>query len=127
MALRGASGRLSALGSRLWRGVVTCAIRAHRGGGVDLGSVLKLVLAVDKDDIPRVQSGPPTDAVAGGFGDGDSANLRGVVITGGVDISSLRAALNGGRRKDDEIAFDVDKQVYVDELVGEERVVFVAE
>jgi len=96
---------------------VTCAIRAGRGGGTDLGSVLKLVLTIDNHDLSRVQSGAHTDAVAGGLRDGDSANLCGVVVTGGVDISSLRAALNGGRRNDDELRFDVDKQVYVDELV----------
>jgi len=58
---------------------VTCAIRAGRGGGIDLGSVLKLVLAIDNDDLSGFQSGAHTDAVAGGLRDGEQREIFAVL------------------------------------------------
>src|SRR6266446_4848474 len=127
MALRGASGLRRAFASGRRRRASIWAARANRGAGIDLGAVLQFVLAIDNDDVAGIQSRVQTDAVASCLRNSDGANLRCAVAAGSVDISSLGAALNGGDRNDNEITFGVHEKVYVDELVGEERVVLVAE
>src|SRR6267378_62396 len=113
MALRGASGLHCALTGGRRRRASNWATRASRGAGIDLGAILQFVLAIDNDDVAGIQSRVQTGAVASCLGDGDGANLRGVVAAGGVDINPLGTALNGGHRNDGEIAFGVHEKVYV--------------
>src|SRR5205807_10096778 len=66
--------------------------------------ILQFVLAVDDHDVARIQARAQADAIAGGLRNGDGANLHGVVVSGGIDVSSLGAALNRSRRNNGETA-----------------------
>ncbi len=112
-----------ALGWRRRRGATTRTIRTAGRAGIDLCSVLKFILAINHDDITGIQSGAQAHAVTGGLRDGDDTNFRGVVGTGGVHVSSLRTALDGGSRNDRKVVLGVHEKVDIDKLIREKHVV----
>src|SRR5262249_9698269 len=62
-----------------------------------------------------------------GLRDRDVLNLDGIALGDGVDVGALRTTLQRSQRNETEIAFGVDQKMGVDELIGEELIVFVAE
>src|SRR5258708_15137191 len=92
MAVRRAPGLWRTLSGRWRRRVATRAIRTGRGAGIDLSPILQFVLAIDDHNITGIQTCAQANAVAGCLRDGHDANLRGVVGTGGIDVSSLGTA-----------------------------------
>src|ERR1700676_2977592 len=123
MAFRWASGLWSTLaGGRRGR-AATCAIRAGRGAGINFGAILKFVQAVNNHAVAGIQAGAQADIVASGLCDGHDSNLRGVVGIGGINVSSLRTALNGSGGNDGEVVLGIDEKVDIDKLIGEKSVV----
>src|SRR6266436_5926335 len=129
--LRRARGLWRTLSGRRRPRAAIHAIRAGRSAWIDSGPILQLVLAIDNHDITGIQTRAQADAVAGSLRDGNGINSRNRVLRSGVfsdtiEVSTLRAALNGSSRNDGEIALGIDEKVHVDKLIGEKGVVGVA-
>ena len=110
----------------------TRTIRAGRRTRIDFGPILQLVLAIDDDDITGIQTGTQADAVASSLRNGDGINFRNRILASevfsdSIEVSTLRATLNGSSGNYGQIAFDVDEKVHVDKLIGEKSVVGIAE
>src|SRR5258708_12788670 len=117
MAVRRAPGLWRTLSGRWRRRVATRSSGTGRGGGIDLSPILEFVLAIDDHNITGIQTCAQANAVAGCLRDGHDANLRGVVGTGGIDVSSLGTALNGSGGNVGELLLVVNEKVDVDELI----------
>ena len=108
-------------------GCAAAAVASSSHGGVDFAAVLKLVLAVNDDDVSCIDAAAQANTVAGGLSDANRTDFDGVIAAHGVDIRSLRSALDGWRGHDREIVLGVDEQVHVHKLIGKERIVAIVE
>src|SRR5262249_49737385 len=93
----------------------------------DFAAILQLVLTVDHYRLAWVQAPAQANVAAGGLRNRDHANLDAVVGAHGVDIRSLRAALNGRSGNNSQVMLGVDQQMHVHKLIGKKRVVRIVE
>src|ERR1700680_2677897 len=94
---------------------VRCSRR--RGGGIDLATVLQLVLSVDNYDIAGIYSRAQSDAVGRGLCDRYGSDFNGVVRPNDIHVGALWPALDRGSWHDDQILLYVGEQMNVDKLI----------